>query len=96
MKTYKWISNYCSNTKYILKICDDVVVNTPELIRNYKNVIPYKENHIYGNGFYGTSPIRDPGSKWYVSVKEFSGKGYPPYVQGIFATLYLKKIMDNN
>jgi thymidine kinase len=46
MKTYKWISNYCSNTKYILKICDDVVVNTPELIRNYKNLIAYKPNHI--------------------------------------------------
>ena len=82
MKTFKWISNYCSNTKYILKICDDVVVNTPELIRNYKNVITYKQNHIYGYGIYGVGPIRDPGNKWYVSEKEFNGTSFPPYIQG--------------
>ena len=88
MKTYKWISNYCSNTKYILKICDDVVVNTPELIRNYKNVITYKPNHIYGYGIYGVGPIRDPGNKWYVSEKEFNGSSFPPYIQGNLYYLY--------
>ena len=82
MKTYKWISNYCSNTKYILKICDDVVVNTPELIRNYKNLIAYKPNHIYGYGIYGVGPIRNPSNKWYVSEKEFNGTNFPPYIQG--------------
>jgi len=82
MKTYKWITKYCSNTKYILKICDDVVVNTPELINNFKSVIAYKTNHIYGFGWYGAKPIRDPSNKWYVSEKEFNGTSYDPYVAG--------------
>ena len=88
MKTFKWITKYCSNTRYILKICDDVVVNTPQLINTFKNLVAYKLNHIYGNGFYGTFPIRDPGSKWYVSEKEYSEKDYPPYMQGIIQSLF--------
>ena len=81
MKTYKWIARYCSNTRYMLKICDDVIVNTPQLINDFKN-ITYKLNHIYGYGIYGVGPIRDPGNKWYVSEKEFNESGYDPYIQG--------------
>jgi hypothetical protein len=32
----KWISIYCSNTKYILKVDDDIVVNTFTLINHLK------------------------------------------------------------
>ena len=88
MKTYKWIAHYCSNTRYMLKICDDVIVNTPQLINDFKSSIPYKLNHIYGYGIYGVGPIRDPGNKWYVSVKEFNESGYDPYIQGIENILY--------
>ena len=90
MKTYKWIGKYCSNTQYMIKICDDVVVNTPQLIRNFKNVIPYKTNHMFGYVFYGNVPIRDRGSKWYISEKEFNGTKFDPYPDGtIFYFMFI-------
>lgn len=46
-KSLKWIFHYCSNTKYILRINDDVVVNTLSLISHFKK-IPYENNQIFG------------------------------------------------
>ncbi len=59
MKTLKWIARYCSNMKYALKICDDVVVNTPQLIADF-NSMKYKPSRIYGHIYYSAKPIRNP------------------------------------
>ena len=32
----KWVSTFCSNTKYILKVDDDIVVNTFTLLNHLK------------------------------------------------------------
>jgi hypothetical protein len=80
MKTLKWIARYCPNMKYALKICDDVVVNTPQLIADFTNM-KYKPNHMYGHIYYSAKPIRNPKDKWYVSEKDFTGV-YDPYPQG--------------
>ncbi len=80
MKTFKWIAIHCSKVKYVLKICDDVVVNTPKLIADF-SLRPYKSNRIYGYIYYSSPPIRDPSHKWYVSIHEFDGV-YDPYPQG--------------
>jgi hypothetical protein len=80
--TFKWITDYCSNTKYILKVNDDVLVNTPNLINEFKNVIPYKQNHMFGQYLGPAGPDRNPASKWYVPESEYVG-GYPRWPQGI-------------
>ena len=81
MKTFKWIAKYCPHAKYVLKICDDVVVNTPQIL-NYFRHLPYEQNQIFGYGIYGVGPIRNVKNKWYVSKNEFNGTKYDPYVQG--------------
>jgi hypothetical protein len=81
MKTYKWIDEYCSNSKYIMKICDDVQVNTLGLLGHFKNMT-YKTNHLFGYTIGGVGPIRQPTNKWYVSEKEYPAGYYPVYVQG--------------
>ena len=80
MKTFKWIARHCSKVKYVLKICDDVVVNTPKLIADFA-VRPYKSNHIFGYIYYSSPPIRNPFHKWYVPIDGFDGV-YDPYPQG--------------
>jgi len=80
MKTLKWIARYCSNMKYALKICDDVVVNTPQLIADFSSMT-YRPNHIYGHIYYSAKPIRNPKDKWFVAEKDFTGV-YDPYPQG--------------
>ena len=50
MKSLKWIHTHCSNAKYILRINDDVVVNTRRLVEHFKK-INYATNTIYGHLF---------------------------------------------
>lgn len=85
MKSFKWISTYCSNAKYILRICDDVIVNTPKLINDFRHdsFYKYKENKMFGMTLSGIGPDHNPSSKWYVSVLEFN-KTYPPEYNGIY------------
>ncbi|CAF1022692.1 unnamed protein product [Brachionus calyciflorus] len=39
---FKWVSKYCSNARYTLKIDDNVVVNTPELLKFFDRM---EKNH---------------------------------------------------
>ena len=81
MMGLNWISKYCPNSKYILRINDDVIVNTFNMIK-YFNSLKYEKNQIFGYGITGVSPIRDPGSKFYVSEKEYPKSYYDPYIEG--------------
>ncbi|CAF1246867.1 unnamed protein product [Adineta steineri] len=82
----KWISTYCSNTKYILKVDDDIVVNTFTLLNHLK----FLEKHTT-NGQHNTilclvwtamMVMRDSKSKWYLSKSDFPFDTFPPYCSG--------------
>ena len=81
MKSLKWITKYCSNAKYILRINDDVVVNTHPLIEHFANK-PYELNQIFGYGIYGVGPIRWKDNKFYVSEQEYPPSRYDDYIEG--------------
>eukprot|EP00455_Lapot_gusevi_P034032 TRINITY_DN3742_c0_g1_i2.p2 TRINITY_DN3742_c0_g1~~TRINITY_DN3742_c0_g1_i2.p2 ORF type:complete len:140 (-),score=43.24 TRINITY_DN3742_c0_g1_i2:315-734(-) len=40
------------------------------------------ENVYMGHISDGSTPFRDPGSKWYMSHEDFSGSVYPPFAHG--------------
>ena len=79
-KTFKWISVYCSNAKYILRINDDVVLNTFALISYFK-ALPYEPSLIYGK-IMGGRPRRDPLNGFSISKQEYSLSKYPDYPDG--------------
>jgi hypothetical protein len=81
MMGLNWVSKYCSNSKYILRINDDVVVNTYSLI-SYLKKLEYKKNQIFGVARYKTPVERDPTSKFYVSSKEYTQAYYVLYPEG--------------
>lgn len=85
MKAFKWIAKYCTRAKYILRICDDVIVNTPKLIKNfrYDPFYKYEKNKIYAMTLSGVGPDHNPSSKWYVSELEFN-QTYPPEYKGVY------------
>ena len=83
MKSLKWISQYCSNAKYILRINDDVVVNTYHLIDHFKN-LQYEKNQIFGYRIFGVGPVRFKDDKFYVSEQEYNRSIYDDYIEGIF------------
>jgi hypothetical protein len=82
MKSFRWVSMYCPNAQYVLRINDDVMVNTFGLINYLKN-IKYRKNQLYGRLLRNTVPIRSIYHKHFVSVKQFPDSHYPDY-PGIF------------
>jgi len=83
MTSLKWIRDYCPNAKYILRLNDDVIVNTPRLIEHFKSFKTYQANNIYGMAFYNSGPIREKGHKFYVSKRVYPKSRYDNYVDGI-------------
>ena len=77
---FKWMLNYCSNAKYLLKSDDDMFINVPYLI----SVL--KENEINMTGaimgpYNDRSKVMRSG-KWKLSEKEFPFSFLPPYESG--------------
>ena len=80
MKSFRWISKYCQSAQYVLRINDDVMVNTFGLINYFKN-LKLGENQIYGHLLKKTSPIRFQ-HKHMVSRIEYDRDFYPNYPEG--------------
>ena len=81
---WKWISMYCQNANFVLKIDDDVVAQTFNL-KKFLNEIQQKNFmktfHCYA--WHNAEVIRDPSSKFYVSLSEYSKKTFDTYCSGI-------------
>ena len=58
MESLKWAGIYCKSAQYILKINDDVVVNTFSLIKYFKN-IKFQQNQLFGHLLNKTKPLRE-------------------------------------
>ncbi len=67
----KWISEYCSNVTYLLKIDDDIVVNIFALLRHLEILSHHdliKPKTIMCNLWTRMKVVRDKESKWYEYV----------------------------
>lgn len=80
----KWVSTYCWNAKYIIKMDDDIVIN----MYNLKSILHYldklQKDFIAGYILRDLKPIREPANKWYVTKEEYSPNYYPSFVSGWF------------
>jgi beta-1,3-galactosyltransferase 2 len=78
----KWVSNYCSNAKYVLKVDDDVVVNSFALLQYLDNLKLNTDNNLMCF-IHKNAPInRKKDSKFYVSYNELSTNSYSKYCDG--------------
>ena len=81
----KWIATYCSNAQFILKVDDDIIVNTFFLLRHLKSLVAHngiekKSIMCYINN--KMKVIRSKRSKWYVSKQEYTDDIYHKYCSG--------------
>ena len=82
MSIAKWVSEYCSSAKFVIKSDADVFIKPINLLAAMKRQYDHYQKFIIGNLVSKRiSPNRNPKSKWYISEKEFPGK-YPIFVLG--------------
>lgn len=93
----KWFNTYCESAKLLIKLDDDVFINTGKLIENLVDPKPptnkldtflQKRESLLFCGLNRRNPvIRNPNSKWYVSIEEYPDDYYPECCAG-FAIIY--------
>ena len=85
LASFKWVSNYCNNSYFTLKIDSDIVVNTFKLIEYLDSLVfnNQHENKLIGYVFHGAVPQRFAQGTWYVSFEEFPDEIYPDFCSGV-------------
>ena len=76
---YRWVNQFCPNSELVLKIDDDVFINTYKLLYSFINHMRGKPKSIFCNLWHkGTMPILRQG-KWKVDTRLFSKMSTFPY-----------------
>lgn len=77
----KFVKIHCPKVQRIYVVDDDAVVLPWNLYAYMKDLKP-EFRHYGGYVFEGYTPIRHPGSRYYVSENDYSCKTYPPFPSG--------------
>ncbi|XP_046607711.1 beta-1,3-galactosyltransferase 5-like isoform X1 [Neodiprion virginianus] len=80
----KWAKYHCPNVKYVLKLDDDVFVNTPAMLGSMaRNMSLWGTNRVmHCSPAWCRTPQRKAGLKWTVTLDEYPEKMYPEYCLG--------------
>jgi beta-1,3-galactosyltransferase 1 len=95
----QWVQNYCNNTKFVVKVDDDTMIDVYHLVRFLLQKSPdgNLENFLYCSVYSNQGPRRTTDDKWYVSESEYPYSKYPPYCEGfayIMSNDVTKKLYD--
>jgi hypothetical protein len=78
----KWVSKYCSNAKYVLKVNDDIIVNLFILLKYLNNLTIINNNNVLCYVHKNKQIDRRLESTFYVSYDETNASYYLPYCDG--------------
>ena len=77
---FRWVTSHCPQAKLVVKIDDDVFINTFKLVSDILPVYTDREHHIACHlRKAGTSPIVRGKGRWHVSEDEFRGFNKYPF-----------------
>ncbi|XP_047666449.1 beta-1,3-galactosyltransferase 2-like [Tachysurus fulvidraco] len=81
MVIMEWLTTYCQNTSYAMKIDSDMFLNVNVLMSMLLNAP--RENYMTGLVARGAIVLRNPQSKWFLPKDVFPEDFYPPYALGL-------------
>jgi len=76
----RWVSTHCATVRFILKCDDDVIINTPLLLRDLNDNV--HRRFVMGNVIAYAQPVREPEAKWYIPLSMYNRTAYPTYASG--------------
>lgn len=76
----QWTESNCQPARFLVKADDDVLVNTPLLLRDL--ALTRHHRFVMGNVIAGARPSRDLSSKWFTSPIAYPRDFYPKYISG--------------
>jgi hypothetical protein len=82
MMGLQWVTKYCQQAQYVIKMDDDIIVDFYRLLNIMKSIVQDQRPLLMGYLLKGIQPIREPANKWFVMQSEFPGSVYPPFLSG--------------
>ncbi|KAK2914259.1 hypothetical protein QQF64_029748 [Cirrhinus molitorella] len=81
MVMLEWLSVYCQNASYAMKVDSDMFLNVKKLV----DVLQSAPKHNYMTGLVERKAVvlRNPSSKWYLPKTVYNPPLYPPYALGL-------------
>lgn len=76
----EWTHTHCSQTKYLIKVDDDIFFNIRRLLAELEEKNP--RNSIIGCEESRNAPVRFFLFKWHVTREQYSADTYPVYITG--------------
>ncbi|XP_076041592.1 beta-1,3-galactosyltransferase 5-like [Oratosquilla oratoria] len=78
----QWVTKYCPQAKFIIKMDDDIVVDLFQFRHMLMSRYKERDNLILGLVQYQAKPVRNKESKWYVTDEEYPAMFYPIFASG--------------
>lgn len=89
----KWIVHHCPKVKYILKADDDILVNSPQMLRFLaREFSPWGAKDLIACRVREHTKALRHKSKWQVTEKEYAPEYYPTYCPG-WAIIYSQDVV---
>ncbi|XP_043938447.1 beta-1,3-galactosyltransferase 2-like [Protopterus annectens] len=82
MMGLQWVSTFCPNAAYIMKIDSDMFLNTEYLVKFLNPGMPRRTDYFTGYIVAGTKPVRSKCSRHYLPKKLYAPDYFPPYCGG--------------
>ncbi|XP_064929524.1 UDP-GalNAc:beta-1,3-N-acetylgalactosaminyltransferase 1 [Columba livia] len=79
---FRWVTEFCSNVRFLMKTDSDVFINTPNLVKSLLKLNSSK-NVFIGYPLVDNFAYRGFSKKTYISYDEYPFKTYPPYCSGM-------------
>ncbi|NXX51323.1 B3GL1 acetylgalactosaminyltransferase, partial [Tricholaema leucomelas] len=79
---FQWVSQFCSNARFLMKTDDDVFINTPNLVK-FLLRLNSSENVFSGYPLINNFAYRGFYRRRYISYREYPFRLYPPYCSGM-------------
>lgn len=80
---FQWISEFCPNAEYVMKVDSDVFVNVKYLVHFLLKTNKIISEFFTGFPFINTKPHRWFVAKAYISTTDYPFNVYPPYCSGL-------------
>ncbi len=85
----KWGVSYCNNTKFFLKIDDEMILNSYALLPFLEKYPQPLSDSLLCLPHFHCKVDRNIDSKYYMSSNEVKIEFYPPYCNGWFSFIFI-------
>ena len=80
---FKWISQFCKFAKYLMKVDDDILVNTQQVLHFLNSLKVKRMKKTWIGRCHSKEPVnRNSSSKYFVSYLNYKNKYLPPFCVG--------------